>query len=327
MTGKASRHARGRTPAEAGPWTRERFLREAVEWLPDLSRKVPVEAIRRAVLDRVNRIHFETYAEDKGLHDLDLVVVRDCARAWRGLLHPRSERITGTRTLQALVDAARGVPRDDLSPAFWAEACHLVRGVEGRERLHDGDSLEVPAGLSGRGAARPGPRDPGPGDPAPRLHRPHARRRRSEGRTRSCDFMLESDTSPIDLVTRRYPAIAILKPFNTCPQICVYCQRNWEIEQAMAPGALAPQQKRSSTSRSPGSAPARHQGGAGHRRRPARPGRQPAAGILDGLADIPHVDLIRIGSRVPVTVPMRIDDELAASWARTASSAGARSRW
>ncbi|MFH1553759.1 MAG: hypothetical protein ABII76_02705 [Pseudomonadota bacterium] len=55
----------------------------------------------------------------------------------------------------------------------------------------------------------------------------------------SFDFMLEKDTSPIDLITRRYPAIVILKPFNTCPQICVYCQRNWEIEEAMAEGAMA----------------------------------------------------------------------------------------
>ncbi len=41
------------------------------------------------------------------------------------------------------------------------------------------------------------------------------------------DFMKEGQTSPVDLVTRRYPMIAILKPFNACAQICVYCQRNW----------------------------------------------------------------------------------------------------
>jgi len=58
-------------------------------------------------------------------------------------------------------------------------------------------------------------------------------------RAEAFDFMREADTSPIDLITRRYPAIVILKPFNTCPQICVYCQRNWEIDRAMAPGAMA----------------------------------------------------------------------------------------
>lgn len=46
----------------------------------------------------------------------------------------------------------------------------------------------------------------------------------------SMDFMLERDTSPVEGITRRYPMIAILKPVLTCPQICVYCQRNWEIE-------------------------------------------------------------------------------------------------
>jgi len=53
------------------------------------------------------------------------------------------------------------------------------------------------------------------------------------------DFMKEGQTSPVDLVTRRYPMIAILKPYNTCAQICVYCQRNWEIGDVTAPQALA----------------------------------------------------------------------------------------
>jgi L-lysine 2,3-aminomutase (EC 5.4.3.2) len=51
------------------------------------------------------------------------------------------------------------------------------------------------------------------------------------------DFMGEHDTSPHDLVTRRYVTIAIMKPYNSCPQICVYCQRNWEVEEAMSPKA------------------------------------------------------------------------------------------
>ncbi len=53
------------------------------------------------------------------------------------------------------------------------------------------------------------------------------------------DFMGEHDTSPVDLVTRRYPRIAIVKPFNTCAQICVYCQRNWEIDECLDPHAMA----------------------------------------------------------------------------------------
>ena len=53
------------------------------------------------------------------------------------------------------------------------------------------------------------------------------------------DFMREHDTSPIDLVTRRYPKVAIIKPYNSCPQICVYCQRNWEITSPFMKGAMA----------------------------------------------------------------------------------------
>jgi lysine 2,3-aminomutase len=53
------------------------------------------------------------------------------------------------------------------------------------------------------------------------------------------DFMGEHDTSPVDLITRRYPMISIIKPFNTCSQICVYCQRNWEIDRVLDPHAMA----------------------------------------------------------------------------------------
>jgi len=44
------------------------------------------------------------------------------------------------------------------------------------------------------------------------------------------DFMGEKSTNPIEGITRRYPQIVVLKPVNVCPQICVYCQRNWELE-------------------------------------------------------------------------------------------------
>jgi len=57
------------------------------------------------------------------------------------------------------------------------------------------------------------------------------------------DFVLEYDTSPIEGITRRYPNIVILKPVLTCPQICVYCQRNWEIEDVDSPSAALPKSK------------------------------------------------------------------------------------
>ncbi len=133
---------------------------------------------------------------------------------------------------------------------------------------------------------------------------------------REClDFMRESDTSPIDLVTRRYPSICIFKPFNTCPQICVYCQRNWEIDDAMAPGALAPPEDIAAALKWIEDHPAIHEvlitGGD-----PLAMDDDQFARILEGVSRIPSVERIRIGSRTPVTAPMRITEKLADLLAR-----------
>lgn len=123
------------------------------------------------------------------------------------------------------------------------------------------------------------------------------------------DFMLEQDTSPIDLVTRRYPAIAILKPYNTCPQICVYCQRNWEIEKVMAPHALAPSEKLKEAIEWISDHPAIHEllitGGD-----PCALNNGTINSILEKVSKIKSIEHIRIGTRTPVTIPMRITNEL-----------------
>ena len=129
-------------------------------------------------------------------------------------------------------------------------------------------------------------------------------------RNRLFDFMGEFYTSPIDLITRRYPAILILKPYNTCPQVCVYCQRKWEIDEAMDPNALAPWDKIQDALdwiRDHASI-----------REVLITGGDPLTladdifkKILDAVAANPRVDVIRIGSRTPVTVPMRITKALA----------------
>lgn len=131
-----------------------------------------------------------------------------------------------------------------------------------------------------------------------------------EPKNLSClDFMQEGDTSPVDLVTRRYPGICIFKPFNTCPQICVYCQRNWEIDDAMMPDALAPREKIDAALRWIAEHPAIHEvlvtGGD-----PLGMEDEDLKMVLDGLAAIPSVERIRIGSRTLVTAPMRITEKL-----------------
>jgi len=131
----------------------------------------------------------------------------------------------------------------------------------------------------------------------------------------SLDFMQEYDTSPIDLVTRRYPKIAILKPFNACPQVCVYCQRNWEIDEPMAAGAAATRECIDTAIKWL----RRHR----HLSEVLVTGGDPLAagndfilGIVERLASIRHIERIRIGSRVPVTLPMRVTPALATALAR-----------
>ena len=123
------------------------------------------------------------------------------------------------------------------------------------------------------------------------------------------DFMGEHDTSPIDLVTRRYPGIAILKPFNTCAQICVYCQRNWEIDRVLDPHAMASQKTldeaikwfRDHTSIED----VLITGGD-----PCIMNNDRIQRILESLAEMKHIQRIRIGTRTPVVLPMRWTDKL-----------------
>jgi lysine 2,3-aminomutase len=124
------------------------------------------------------------------------------------------------------------------------------------------------------------------------------------------DFMGEADTSPEDLITRRYPRIAILKPYNTCSQICVYCQRNWEIDECMAPDAMAPEDQieralawfdehRSVTEIlvTGGDPMVMPDGAIRH--------------LMDRLVSMPWIRRIRIGTRTPVVLPQRWTDETA----------------
>jgi len=118
------------------------------------------------------------------------------------------------------------------------------------------------------------------------------------------DFMGEHDTSPTELVTRRYAGIAIFKPFNTCAQICVYCQRNWEINEVLDPNALA---KKEDIKKALAWFD-EHQtigdvlitGGD-----PMVMQDETLKYILDALAKKKHIYRIRIGSRTPVVLPMR----------------------
>jgi len=123
------------------------------------------------------------------------------------------------------------------------------------------------------------------------------------------DFMGEHDTSPIDLVTRRYPIIAILKPFNTCAQICVYCQRNWEIDRVLDQHALASKQRIKKAlawfddHKSVGDVLIT--GGD-----PLVMKDEQLERFIENLAAKKHIYRIRLGTRTPVVLPMRWTDNL-----------------
>ena len=125
----------------------------------------------------------------------------------------------------------------------------------------------------------------------------------------SMDFMLERDTSPIEGITRRYPMIVILKPILTCPQICVYCQRNWEIEDVYSANAALSNEKLERAIAWIADTPEINEvlvtGGD-----PLLLSNAKIENIVSKLSRIRHIQRIRIGTRIPVTLPQRITDSL-----------------
>jgi lysine 2,3-aminomutase len=124
----------------------------------------------------------------------------------------------------------------------------------------------------------------------------------------SFDFMGEHDTSPLDLITRRYPAIAIIKPFNSCAQICVYCQRNWEIERVLEPKAMSSKNKINEAlswfDKHKSIGDVLITGGDPLVMKDSQIQR-----MLEVLAGKDQIYRIRIGSRMPVVLPMRFTDD------------------
>lgn len=123
------------------------------------------------------------------------------------------------------------------------------------------------------------------------------------------DFMGEDSTSPINCITRRYPQILILKPYDSCPQICVYCQRNWEIKRMCETQASMRDVNRAISwiEKNP------------HIKEVLVTGGDPLTlpdsvleKILDRLSKIRHITRIRMGTRTLVTVPFRINGDFIA---------------
>jgi lysine 2,3-aminomutase len=101
----------------------------------------------------------------------------------------------------------------------------------------------------------------------------------------------------------------ILKPITTCPQICVYCQRNWEIEDVYSEHAVLDKAKLDKAIEWIKQTPAINEvlitGGD-----PFLLPNEKIENMLYRISCIPHVIRIRIGTRTPVTLPQRITDGL-----------------
>jgi len=143
----------------------------------------------------------------------------------------------------------------------------------------------------------------------PPIHTVRAMVEHRADRREAFDFMREHDTSPRERITRRYPMIAILKVSDTCPQICTYCQRNWEITDAMAieriPDRAALDPTLDWFAEHPTIRDVLITGGD-----PLLLSDDLLAYILERFSRMDHVRHVRIGSRIPVTMPMRITQDL-----------------
>ncbi|MFA5108021.1 MAG: KamA family radical SAM protein [Candidatus Micrarchaeia archaeon] len=121
------------------------------------------------------------------------------------------------------------------------------------------------------------------------------------------DFMGERHTSPIELITRRYPQILIVKPFDACPQICQYCQRNWQLKTYSEAELPMKEKMRAAIdwiSSHPSISEVLITGGD-----PLTLNNQIIDDILSQISQIDHIRRMRIGTRTLVTIPQRIDAE------------------
>ena len=392
------------------------YLRMKVPQIFDIAKRAEsIEDLRDKIYAYALKMEYLTFDDYGSFAEGSIIRVRDEAHILYRLLMPRSEQKANFSVLKAIMDIAKGEPRPDLTPAFYAELLYLFLGLEGRgpgskladfhisplkqrgremsiERSRQLDELAMEvqirsnkfrSGLEKDSISRREARrekilqalnadmtkwndwkwhvknifrgtekislttplsetektsinyarknkipfgvtpyylslmddDPESGRdrsiraqvfPTENYIKKMSNRNRSDG---SMDFMLEADTSPIELITRRYPGICILKPFNTCPQICVYCQRNWEIEDAMQPNAMATKKELADAvewiRQHTGIHDVLVTGGD-----PLAMSDNQIDNILKSLADIPTVERIRIGSRTLATIPMRFTDNL-----------------
>lgn len=121
------------------------------------------------------------------------------------------------------------------------------------------------------------------------------------------DPMAEDDGSPVQSIVQRYPDRIIINVTNSCPMYCRHCQRRRKIGQTDS--HITPETLRGALD---------YVKEHGQIRDVLLTGGDALMldddtldWILTELAQIPHVEIKRIGTRAPVTLPMRVTDRLA----------------
>ncbi|MFN2364724.1 MAG: glutamate 2,3-aminomutase [Halarsenatibacteraceae bacterium] len=120
------------------------------------------------------------------------------------------------------------------------------------------------------------------------------------------DPMAEELTNPAGNITRRYPDRLIIKLTNVCGMFCRHCQRRREIGQT--DHHQTQEEIKESIEYIKNNQEIRDvllTGGD-----PLTMTNNQLEAVLKELKAIDHVEIIRIGSRIPVTMPQRITDEL-----------------
>lgn len=127
-----------------------------------------------------------------------------------------------------------------------------------------------------------------------------------EDRGQLPDPLHEGSLSPVPGLIHRYPDRAVLLVSNRCPVYCRFCMRKRLVGNGDAPMSETELQNALVyLAANPGICDVILSGGD-----PLMLNDQALERILSGLRAISHISVIRIGTRVPVTLPARITTEL-----------------
>jgi lysine 2,3-aminomutase len=122
------------------------------------------------------------------------------------------------------------------------------------------------------------------------------------------DSLAEDRHSPVPGLVHRYPDRVLMLVTTQCASYCRYCTRSRIVGDASAQFSSSEYEEQLDyIRRTPQIRDVLLSGGD-----PLTLAPKVLENLIASLREIPHVEIIRIGSRVPVFMPMRVDDELCA---------------